>query len=98
MLLGEKDFARRRINLGIGIGTRVLQIVGAVERALDHPQALEFGRRRTDDPPALVASATKAWKPTWLEVKALSRIDVIVETVLNWIRSTVTSMHRIPYP
>ena len=74
-------------NLGTGAGTSVLQVMAAVERAVGRRAALSFGPRRPGDPPVLVASSARAreafgWTP------ALSRLDVIVETALAWMRSS----------
>jgi UDP-arabinose 4-epimerase len=88
VIAGEKilrEGGAHTFNLGTGSGTSVLQIVAAVERALGHAIPLKFGPRRLGDPPALVALAKKAhnqlgWTPK------LSRIEVIVETALSWIK------------
>ena len=89
VLAGEmllRNGGRDKFNLGTGTGTSVLQIVAAVERALGYPVAIEIGPRRPGDPPALVASASKArdqlgWRPQF------SHLNVVVETALSWIRS-----------
>ena len=71
------------LNLGTGKGTSVLEIVAAVERALGHSIALEFGPRGPGDPPHLVASAARACQQLGWNPK-LSQIDVIIETALRW--------------
>ncbi|MDB5683668.1 MAG: galE [Sphingomonas bacterium] len=70
-------------NLGTGIGTSVLELLGAVERAAGRPPRATFGGRRAGDPAALVASYAKArdvlgWTPQ------RSGIDEIVATALAW--------------
>lgn len=73
-------------NLGTGVGTTVMEVVGAVNRAADRSIPVQFGPRRPGDPPVLVASAEKAhrelgWSP------ARSTMDVIVETAMKWYES-----------
>ena len=73
-------------NLGTGIGTSVLDMVKAIERASGRPVPLNIAARREGDPPALYASADKAgrelgWRPAFLSV------DDIAATALAWERS-----------
>ncbi|CAN5436854.1 UDP-glucose 4-epimerase GalE [soil metagenome] len=70
-------------NLGTGVGTSVLELLDAVERAVGRRPNVAIGPRRSGDPAALVASFQKAheqlgWSPR------LSAIDHIVETALAW--------------
>lgn len=70
-------------NLGTGVGTSVLELVAAVDRATGGVMSVAHGPRRPGDPAALVASAAKArdllgWEPR------LSDIDTIVRTALAW--------------
>ncbi|HKT86542.1 MAG TPA: UDP-glucose 4-epimerase GalE [Novosphingobium sp.] len=70
-------------NLGTGVGTTVLEVVAAIEKATGRRPNAELGPRRAGDPGALVASFDKArdvlgWEPR------LSSIDRIVETALAW--------------
>ena len=69
-------------NLGRGSGSTVLEVVGAVERATGRHVPLRIGPRRPGDPPALVASPTKAtailgWKPK------RSSLDEIVASAVS---------------
>jgi UDP-arabinose 4-epimerase len=70
-------------NLGTGVGTSVLEMLGAVERVAGRPVVYDIGPRRAGDPPCLVASYAKArdtlqWEPRH------SSIDYIIETALRW--------------
>ena len=70
-------------NLGTGIGTTVLEMAAAVDRATGGGLHIERGPRRPGDPAVLVASAEKArrelgWTPS------RSDIDFIVKTALAW--------------
>jgi UDP-arabinose 4-epimerase len=73
-------------NLGTGLGTTVMEVVEAANRAAGRRMRVQLGPRRPGDPAALVASAEKArrvlrWSP------ARSKIDFIVETAMKWYRS-----------
>jgi UDP-arabinose 4-epimerase len=75
--------ASEAINLGTGVGTTVLEIAAAVERAAGRPLARTIGPRRAGDPPALVAAADKAarllgWRPQH------SDIDTIIASAWAW--------------
>ncbi|MDF0516834.1 UDP-glucose 4-epimerase GalE [Bradyrhizobium yuanmingense] len=70
-------------NLGTGVGTSVLELIGTVARVTGTAPAVRYGPRREGDPPELVASFAKAaaelgWQPTH------SEIGFIVETALRW--------------
>ena len=70
-------------NLGTGVGTTVKEIADAVERASGRPLRRTVGPRRAGDPPALVASNTRArevlgWTP------GRSDIDTIVADAWAW--------------
>ncbi|WP_345719663.1 UDP-glucose 4-epimerase GalE [Qipengyuania qiaonensis] len=72
-------------NLGTGVGTSVIELLDAVERATGQKPNARFGPRRAGDPPALVASYDKierclGWTPKQ------SGIDRIVETAVSWHR------------
>jgi hypothetical protein len=72
-----------QLNLGTGRGHTVLEVVGAVERALGQAATSMWGPRRAGDPPALVASPDRArqvlgWHP------AQSSLDQIVESVVAY--------------
>jgi UDP-arabinose 4-epimerase len=73
------------LNLGTGIGTSVLQIVAAVERASGRKLPVVHRPRRTGDPPVLLADPSRAravldWQPKYRE------IDEIVRTAWDWHR------------
>jgi UDP-arabinose 4-epimerase len=70
-------------NLGTGVGTSVLELLDALEKATGRKPNVQFGMRRAGDPAALVASFDKArealgWQPE------VSSIENIVETALSW--------------
>jgi UDP-glucose-4-epimerase GalE len=73
------------LNLGTGRGASVLQVVGAVEKALGAKVRLRRGPRRPGDPPFLVAAKGRArevlgWEPRY------ASIGPIAETVAAWHR------------
>lgn len=86
LLAGELVVAKSGthiFNLGTGVGTSVLKLIGAVKRAVGTEPMTRLGPRREGDPPVLVASYAKAerelgWRPQH------SRIDFIIETALKW--------------
>ncbi len=70
-------------NLGTGHGTSVLEIVAAVNSAVEDRLKVQHEPRRTGDPAILLASAEKArnilgWTPK------SSHIDSIIQTALAW--------------
>lgn len=72
-------------NLGTGVGTSVIELLDAVEKATGRKPNALYGPRRAGDPPALVASFDKirhclGWTPKQ------SNIDRIVETAVSWYR------------
>jgi UDP-arabinose 4-epimerase len=72
-------------NLGTGVGTSVLELTDAVNRATNGRLQVEHTARRPGDPATLFAAADKAqrvlgWRPT------RSSIDTIVRTALAWQR------------
>ncbi len=70
-------------NLGTGNGTTVKELVEAVGRVSGRSLPVTLGPRRPGDPPALVASASKAESELgW--VPRNSDIDRIIETALSW--------------
>jgi UDP-arabinose 4-epimerase len=78
-------------NLGTGIGTSVLELAQAVDRASGGRLRLELAPRRPGDPATLVASADRArqvlgWHPT------RSTIDCIVQTALAWQRKRAAQL------
>ena len=69
-------------NLGSGTGYSNLQVLRATERVVGHTIDFEIGPRRAGDPPALVASNSRArevlgWQPT-------KGIDQIIESAWRW--------------
>jgi len=70
-------------NLGNGNGVSVRAVIEAVERITGRPVSATTVARRPGDPPALVASATKArqvlgWNPKF------DTLDAIIETAWRW--------------
>jgi UDP-glucose 4-epimerase len=75
-----------RLNLGIGRGYSVREVIRTAEAVTGKTIPVKEGPRRPGDPPALVASAEKArqllgWSPRYTELRA------IVETAWNWHRT-----------
>ena len=73
------------MNLGTGVGSSVLEVVAAVERATGKPVPLRFGPRRTGDPSELVASANKARTLMGWEAKRSSISGIVSSTVASWV-------------
>src|SRR6266542_3984941 len=74
-----------RLNLGIGRGSSVREVVKTVEEVTGRPVPVKEGPRRPGDPPELVASSEKAqrelgWRPRYTELRP------IIETAWNWHR------------
>ena len=81
-----EDAGLHVFNLGTGVGTSVIELVDAVERATSRKPNVRMGPRREGDPPALVAAYDKieqrlGWTPRH------SQIDRIVESAVAWHRS-----------
>ena len=70
-------------NLGTGVGTSVIELTDAVNRATDGQLKVEHTSRRAGDPAMLVASADKARQVLGWQPKR-SSIDVVVQTALAW--------------
>jgi UDP-arabinose 4-epimerase len=73
------------LNLGIGHGCSVREVIDAVERVTGAHVPVVERPRRAGDPPALIADAAKAratleWRPEH------SQLDEIVETAWRWLR------------
>lgn len=78
---GEPGFVA--MNLGLGHGLSVLEVIAAVEQACGRPVPWERAARREGDPAVLVADPTLArqrlaWTP------AFTRIEDIVRTAVAW--------------
>jgi len=75
-----------RLNLGIGLGYTVREVVDACRKVTGHAIPAVVAPRREGDPPELVADSTAAkrelgWKPSY------ERIEEIVETAWRWHKS-----------
>lgn len=82
--LPESGF--RAMNLGLGQGRSVLEVIAAVDRATGRRTPYTIGRRRAGDPAALVADPGAAhdvlgWRPRHVE------LDEIVSTAVAWRRN-----------
>jgi UDP-glucose 4-epimerase len=71
------------INLGVGRGTSVREVIQSVERVTGTRVPHSTGPRRAGDPPALVAMPGRAKSVLGFE-PAVSAIDEIVETSWKW--------------
>jgi UDP-glucose 4-epimerase len=74
-----------RLNLGIGRGYSVREVIRTVEEVTGRPIPVKEGPRRAGDPPELVASSAQAqrqlgWQPRYTELRP------IIETAWNWHR------------
>jgi UDP-glucose 4-epimerase len=74
-----------RLNLGIGRGYSVREVIRTVEEVTGRPVPVKEGPRRAGDPPELVASSAQAqrqlgWQPRYTELRP------IIETAWNWHR------------
>lgn len=73
----------RAFNLGTGVGTSVLELVAAVQRAAGRPVPVDLQPRRAGDPPRLVADARLAADALgWVPER--SSIDAIVADAWRW--------------
>jgi UDP-glucose 4-epimerase len=77
--------ARLELNLGVGRGASVREVIEACRRVTGRPIAERMGPRRAGDPPELVADCRRAqqtlgWRPRYTE------IEPIVETAWRWRR------------
>jgi UDP-glucose-4-epimerase GalE len=73
------------LNLGVGHGYSVREVIGTAEKVTGKRIAVKEGPRRPGDPPALVAAAGRArevlgWSPRYTE------LTPIIETAWNWHR------------
>jgi UDP-glucose-4-epimerase GalE len=74
------------VNVGAGTGRSVLEVVGAVGRALGRPVPYTMGARRAGDPPSLVADPAHAKALLGWEARR-SNLDQIVADALRWERT-----------
>ncbi|MDA0578343.1 MAG: UDP-glucose 4-epimerase GalE [Verrucomicrobia bacterium] len=71
------------INVGMGRGWSVFEVIAAVERALGRPVPHQIGPRREGDPAILVADPSRAREQLrW--TAQYSSLDHIVETAVRW--------------
>jgi UDP-glucose 4-epimerase len=75
-----------KLNLGIGRGFSVKEVIDACRKISGHAIPTEIGPRRAGDPPELIADSrlaqkTLGWRPQYAE------IEPIVETAWRWHRS-----------
>jgi len=75
-----------RLNLGIGKGYSVREVIRTAEEVTGKKIAVKEGPRRAGDPPALVAAAQKArdtlgWRPRYTDLRP------VLETAWNWHRT-----------
>lgn len=74
------------MNIGVGEGRSVLQVIQAVGRAVGRPVPHQVGPRRAGDPPSLVANPGKASERlTWRASN--SDLDRIVGDAVAWARA-----------
>lgn len=71
------------INVGVGRGWSVFEVMAAVERALDRPVPHQLGQRREGDPAILVADPSRAHEQLRWTAQH-SSLDHIVETAVRW--------------
>ncbi len=84
-LLSGGAAARPAYNVGTGAGHSVLEIVGAVGRALGSNVPVSFGPRRAGDLPSLVADPGAARDELGFTATR-SSLDTIIETAAAWHR------------
>lgn len=82
--LGDEGFTA--MNLGLGRGCSVLEVIAAVDRATGRSTRYTVGPRRAGDPAVLVADPAKArerlrWRPAYAD------LDEIVATAVAWRRN-----------
>jgi UDP-glucose 4-epimerase len=71
------------LNLGVGKGYSVKEVIEAVEKVSGKSVPVEYADRRPGDPPALYADSSKAKTTLGWEVK-FDTIESIVETAWKW--------------
>lgn len=84
-----------RLNLGTGVGTSVLEVIRAVERASGKTVRWDAHPRREGDPPSLYANAQKARETLGWEPKH-SDIDTIARTAWAWDQHLRENRDRYP--
>lgn len=81
-LLQDRQATVECINLGTEHGATVKEVIAVAEEVTGRKVSVQTGPRRSGDPPALVANATKA--ATVLGWKAKHDLRAIVETAWKW--------------
>jgi len=90
---GEGPFTA--MNLGVGTGRSVLEVIRAVDRATGRTTPYSIGNRRTGDPANLVAAPDLArerlgWRPAYTD------LDEIVRTAVAWRLNPRFGPHQAP--
>ena len=78
------------LNLGIGIGFTVREVLQAVERVTGRNVRVRAAPRRPGDPPELVADASLAARLLHVDPK-FRGLDTIVQTAWNWHRKLLVN-------
>lgn len=81
------------LNLGIGHGFSVLEVIEAARRVTGHPIPVDIHPRRPGDPAVLIASSQKAfgelaWSPRY------TSLDEIVRTAWLWHQKRYAALNR----
>ena len=79
LIAGEQSFA---VNLGVGRGYSVFEIIDAVEKEIGRRPSYSIGARREGDPPALVAATNAALEQ--LGWRAQHDLQTIVKHAVAW--------------
>jgi UDP-glucose 4-epimerase len=72
-----------RLNLGLGTGYSVREVIEACRKVTERPIPEEIGPRRPGDPPELIADSSRArevlgWEPRY------TRLEQIIQTAWKW--------------
>lgn len=79
----EREHCCAAFNLGTGHGFSVMEVIESVRRVTGRNVPIEFGTRRTGDPPVLVADSRYAQKILGWQIEH-SDISTIIETAWRW--------------
>jgi len=82
----ERGGGFRALNLGVGHGVSVMEIIEAARRRTGRPIEVRVGPRRPGDPPVLTADPGRAaaelgWRPQ------LSDVDTLIDTAWRWLQA-----------
>ncbi len=85
--------ATTRMNLGVGHGNSVKEIVDAAARATGRQVPARYAPRRAGDPPELVAdpglaNRTLGWKAQWTDIEA------VIRSAWAWHQSRAESVEK----